>query len=140
MARSPRGLQQRDRRYVCSPPRFAAAIERQRQRPFDESKTTEERLAIHLTGGVQIHCWAAAHSSRLPRALIWLRSHPLLPFEPSEESRMRGDATHLNPARWPFGLRDGHARRGSATSQSTGHHRHEHAQNEASDYIPPEDT
>ena len=54
MARSPQGLQQRGRRYVCSPPRFASAIERKRQRPYDGELTTEERLAIHLTGGVQI--------------------------------------------------------------------------------------
>ncbi len=54
MARSPRGLQQRGRRYVCSPPRFAGASERKRQRPYDGDKTTKECLAIHLTGGVQI--------------------------------------------------------------------------------------
>ena len=55
MARSPRGLQQRGRRYECSPPRFAVSIERsERQRPFDGKTTTEEGLAIHLTGGVQI--------------------------------------------------------------------------------------
>ena len=29
------------------------------QRPSDGETTTEECLAIHLTGGVQIHCWAA---------------------------------------------------------------------------------